>query len=168
MAAEKVHIPEVFEPDEKLPPDLVALRNFSRLLDEAIAIPGTNRRIGLDAGLGLIPWVGDVIGGVMSTAIVIGALRHRVPALVIARMILNILIDLGVGAIPFLGDVLDFFFEQNVMNMQLLLKHRDRRRPPRTTAQIAFTAGLIVFFIIAFAVGAIAAALWAITWMMRS
>ena len=33
-------IPEVIEPDEKLPPDLVALRKFAYLMDEAASTPG--------------------------------------------------------------------------------------------------------------------------------
>ena len=80
MARERVIIPEVLEPDEKLPPDLVALRKFAYLMDEAMPIPGTSRRIGLDAGLGFIPGIGDAIAALLSTWIIIGALRHRVGA----------------------------------------------------------------------------------------
>ncbi len=49
MARETPIIPEVIEPDEKLPPDLIALRKFAYLMDEAVRIPGTGRGIGLDA-----------------------------------------------------------------------------------------------------------------------
>jgi hypothetical protein len=168
MPPERVHIPEVIEPDEKLPADLVALRKFARLLDEAFVIPGTNRRIGLDAGLGLIPGVGDIVGGVLSAAVVIGALRHRVPGHVIVRMVINVLGDLLVGAIPVLGDVADFFFEQNVINMKLLLKHRDRSRPPRSTKKIFFIASLIVLLILSFAIALAIAVMSLIVWMMRS
>ena len=55
MARETPIIPEVVEPDEKLPRDLVALRKFAYLMDEAVRIPGTGRGIGLDAALGFIP-----------------------------------------------------------------------------------------------------------------
>jgi len=51
---EKVHIPEVIEPDEKLPADLVALRKFSILMDEAVGIPGTSFRFGLSSALSVI------------------------------------------------------------------------------------------------------------------
>lgn len=165
MVREKVHIPEVIEPDEKLPPDLVALRRFARLLDEAIAVPGTNRRVGLDAGIGLIPGVGDVISGVMSAWIIVGAMRHRVPVPKILRMIVNVLIDLAIGAIPVLGDVFDFVFEQNMMNMRLLMAHRNRRLPPRKTTEVAAAAIFIVILIVAFALLGTAVLVAAIFWI---
>ena len=144
--SDKVHIPEVIEPDEKLPQDLVALRKFAFYMDEAFTIPGTRIRVGIDALLGLIPGVGDVIGGVLSTWIVVGALRHRVPVRVIARMILNILIDLLFGAVPVAGDVFDFLYEENMKNMRLLERYRDRRRRPRSAASIALIAVAIALF----------------------
>lgn len=162
--ASRVHVPEVIEPDEKLPPDLVALRRFAYLMDEAIAIPGTKRRIGFDAGVGLIPGVGDIIGGVMSAWIVVGALRHRVPLRVIFRMMFNIVVDSVVGAVPLIGDVFDFLFEENVMNLQLLMRHRDRRRPPRSFAEVgavAFVFVLIIFLIaLGMAIAGVALILW--------
>lgn len=154
-------IPEVIEPDEKLPPDLVALRRFAWLMDGAVAIPGTRVRAGLDAALGLIPGVGDSVAAVLSTWIVIGALRHRVPMRRVARMMINILVDLGLGSIPIVGDIFDFFFEENVMNLELLLRHRDRTRPPRTLAQVGVTAAIMIGIVLLFAIvflGAIVAA----------
>jgi len=160
-----VHIPEVIEPDEKLPPDLVALRRFAVLMDEAVAIPGTRKRIGLDAAVGFIPGVGDIIGGIMSALIVVAALRHRVPVRKIGRMIVNILIDVFIGEIPIVGDIFDFLFEENMMNMRILMTYRDRRRAPRTTMEIAFTATMIVAFILLLSVGATIAGIAAIIWL---
>ena len=166
MPALKVRIPEVIEADDKLPPDLLALRRFAMLMDEAVAIPGTNRRIGLDAALGLIPTVGDVIAGVMSAWIIIGALRHRVPMRKVLRMLFNVVLDIIVGAVPVLGDFFDFLFEENMMNMRLLMQYRDRARPPRSIAQIAGAAmlvvGVILFVAIAVLTGTIVGALWLI------
>ena len=171
MPPDKLHIPDVIEPESKLPQDLIALRKFARLMDEAFPLPGTNIRVGLDAVIGLIPGIGDVVGGVLSTWIIVGALRHRVPARIIARMVLNICIDLLFGAVPVAGDVFDFLFEENMKNMRLLELHRDRRRPPRTTTQIAFVAALILGFIITVALllvaGFVALVLWLIAQRAR-
>jgi len=162
---EKLHIPEVIEPDEKLPRDLVALRRFAFLMDEAFAIPGTRLRVGFDALVGLIPGVGDVIGGVLSTWIVIGAMRHRVPARVIVRMIVNIAADLLFGAIPVAGDLFDFLFEENIKNMRLLEKHRDRRRPPRSTAAIALFAVSLILFVIMLSTLILAGVITLVLWI---
>lgn len=163
---EKVHIPDVVEPDEKLPRDLVALRRFAYFMDEAFAIPGTRVKVGLDALLGLIPGIGDVIGGVLSTWIVIGALRHRVPARIILRMLLNIGIDLLFGSVPVAGDVFDFLYEENVKNLRLLEKHRDRRRPPRSYPAIGFVAALIVLVVIGIAVLLAGAVIALVLWII--
>jgi hypothetical protein len=162
----EVHVPEVIEPDESLPPDLLVLRRFAHLMDDAIRIPGTKRGVGLDAALGLIPGVGDVISGAMSAWIIAGALRHRVPLPKIMRMIWNVLVDVVFGAVPVAGDLFDVFFEENVKNMQILMTHRNRRLPPRRTSEIAAAVTLITIFIVGFTLlvvgSAVAVALWLI------
>src|SRR5438132_11608618 len=108
----KVLIPEVIEPDEKLPRDLVALRKFAYLMDEAVPVPGTGRRIGVDAGLSLIPTAGEIVGGILSAWIIVGALRHRVPIRRVATMVLYVLLDMAIGLVPVLGTVFDWLFEE--------------------------------------------------------
>jgi hypothetical protein len=165
MARQRVFIPEVIEPDERLPRDLVALRKFALLMDEALPIPGTNRRIGLDAGLGFIPGIGDAIGALLSAWIIIGALRHRVPLLQVLRMVVNVLLDLFIGEIPILGDIFDIAFEENVMNMRLLMRHRDRSRPPRSFVRIAMASILVVGVIGAAAVTLVVVMVLAAVWV---
>jgi hypothetical protein len=166
MPGAKVFIPEVVEPDEKLPPDLVALRRFAYFMDEAVAIPGTRRRVGLDAALGLVPGIGDAVAGLLSTWIIIGALRHRVPLHKVARMVLYVALDITIGSVPVLGDVFDFVFEENVINLNALLRYRDRSRPPRALHEIAFSAFLVVALLAGLALlmitGVIALAIWLI------
>ena len=147
MARQTPIIPEVIEPDEKLPRDLIALRKFAYLMDEAVRIPGTGRGIGLDAALGFIPGIGDVIAALLSVWIIIGALRHRVPLRKVVRMVVNVLLDLVIGEIPVLGDIFDIAFEENLMNMRMLLANRDRSRPPRSFAGIGFAAILIMILV---------------------
>jgi len=157
-------IPEVVESDDHLPPDLVALRKFAYFMDEAVPIPGTRRRVGIDAGLSLIPGVGEVIGGLLSAWIIVGALRHRVPLRRVTTMLLYVLLDMSIGSIPVAGTIFDWLFEENVLNLNALLRYRDRTRPPRSMSEVA-GATVVVFVIILAAafilIGlAIAAVLW--------
>lgn len=159
-------IPEVIEPDEKLPPDLVALRKFAYLMDEAVAIPGTRRRVGLDAGLSLIPGLGEIAGGVLSAWIIVGALRHRVPIARVTGMVLYVLLDVSIGSLPVIGTIFDWLFEENVINLKTLLRYRDRSRPPRSAGAVAIAAIVVVAIIVGVAVlvvsGLVAAAIWLI------
>ncbi|HEX9460301.1 MAG TPA: DUF4112 domain-containing protein [Thermoanaerobaculia bacterium] len=145
-------IPEVIEPDEKLPADLVALRRFAYLMDEALPIPGMKKRVGLDAGLSLIPGIGEIVGALLSAWIIIGALRHRVPFLRIARMVLYVLLDMTLGSVPIAGTIFDWLFEENIINLNALILHRDRTRPPRSFSAIAGGAFVVITVIMAFAV----------------
>jgi len=76
-----------------------------------------------------------------------------------------VLLDLAIGSIPLLGDIFDIAFEENVMNLKLLLRHRDRSRPPRSFGAIAFVAALIVTFIAAAAVAAVIALIAFVIWL---
>ena len=152
MPDRKVLIPEVIEPDERLPRDLVALRKFAYLMDEAVPVPGTRRRVGLDAGLSLIPGIGEAVGAILSAWIIFGALRHRVPAPRIARMVFYVLLDTVIGSIPVVGTIFDWLFEENVMNINALLLYRDRTRPPRSTGSIL---GVAIFICVILTIAAI-------------
>jgi len=103
---------------------LDALASF---LDNALVLPGTNIRIGLDAVIGLIPGIGDVIMTVTSLYIVHEAWRLGTPNHLIARMLGNIAIDGLAGSIPLVGDVFDTFWRSNRRNMDLLQRHLRRR-----------------------------------------
>jgi hypothetical protein len=167
VAEPKPIIPEVIEPDEKLPADLVALRKFAYFMDEAVAIPGTRRRVGLDAGLSLIPGVGEIAGGVLSAWIIVGALRHRVPLARVTRMVLYILLDVSIGSVPILGTIFDWLFEENVINLKSLLRYRDRSRPPRGTHEVAVAAVIVIAVIVAVALLMISALFALAVWLIN-
>lgn len=110
---------------------LAALKRVDRLawlLDGAIAIPGLNRRFGFDAIIGLVPVIGDAVGGVLASWIVFEAWRLGAPARLIMRMIMNIAIDTGLGAVPIAGDVFDVMWTANRRNAALLHEYLDRAR----------------------------------------
>ena len=99
------------------------LRRISRVLDNAITIPGTKLSFGLDPILGLLPGGGDTITGGLSAYIVIEAARMGLPREVLVQMVGNILIDSFAGTIPVLGDLFDVGWKSNIKNMELLEKH---------------------------------------------
>ena len=99
------------------------LRKLSRLLDNAIAIPGTKFRIGLDPLIGLIPGAGDFIGTALSAYIVIEAARLGLPKQTLGKMVYNIVLESVVGAVPIVGDWFDFAWKANVKNIELLESH---------------------------------------------
>ncbi|MGM3306194.1 DUF4112 domain-containing protein [Anabaena sp. WFMT] len=107
------------EPDGYAP-RLKRIRQISRLLDNAITIPGTQVGIGLDPILGLIPVGGDVLSLIVSIYIIIESAQMGVPRATLIRMVANIIIDALVGAIPMLGDLFDFAWKANSYNIKLL------------------------------------------------
>lgn len=102
---------------------LARARSLANLLDSSIPIPGTRRRIGLDPILGLVPFVGDFAGALLSGYIVLAAARAGLPILGLLRMIANVAIDTLAGSVPILGDVFDAAWKSNVMNVALFEKH---------------------------------------------
>lgn len=168
MPPTSVIIPEVVEADSEIPTDLVALRRFAVLMDAAVPIPGTKRRVGLDAAIGFIPGLGDVVGGALSAWVVVGALRHRVPMPRVLKMVWNILADVALGSIPILGDVFDLFFEENIANVEILIRARDRTQPPRTLRGIAGAAAVVVALIVGASIIIASLVIVAIVWLIRN
>jgi hypothetical protein len=108
-------------------PDLQAacrrLENLARLLDSAVAIPGTNIRFGADALLNLVPGVGTLAAKLLAAWIILEARRLGVPSSTLVRMAGNVGVDLVISSIPLAGWVGDVFFRANQRNMRLLRAH---------------------------------------------
>ncbi|EJN58163.1 DUF4112 domain-containing protein [Halogranum rubrum] len=100
------------------------LHGISHLLDNAIRIPGTKYRIGLDPLLGLLPVVGDAPTTAMAAYIVVEAAYLGVPRETILRMLFNLVVDATLGSIPVVGDVFDAVWKANARNVQLLEARR--------------------------------------------
>jgi hypothetical protein len=99
------------------------LRRWSRLMDSAYRVPGTAIRFGWDPIVGLVPGVGDVATASFAVAILYHGYRLGVPAVVLARMLLNVLIDLAAGLVPVAGDIADVAWKSNSLNLALLERH---------------------------------------------
>jgi hypothetical protein len=122
--------PRIPLPDRASDADLEFLAG---LMDDRFYIPGTNIRFGLDSVVGLIPGIGDTIGGVVSSYIIWRAQRMGASNWVLLRMTGNMLFDTALGIIPVVGDIFDWKFKSNRRNLELLRRHRSQLTPPRPT-----------------------------------
>ena len=102
---------------------------MEHLLERSFVIPGVNVPVGLDALIGLVPVVGDIVTGAMGAYIVWEARNLGLPKWKLARMGLNVLFDTALGAIPVVGDAADFVFRSNTRNLKIILKHIDKHHP---------------------------------------
>lgn len=99
------------------------------LLERSFTIPGINRPVGLDAIVGLVPVVGDIITATMGAYIIWEARNLGMPKWKIWRMIGNLGVDTALGAIPIAGDAFDFLFRSNSRNLKIITKHLDKHHP---------------------------------------
>jgi hypothetical protein len=99
---------------------IARLDTLATVLDTAFILPGTNVRFGLDALLGLVPGVGDIVTTAVALYIVHEARQLGAPGHVIARMLGNVALDSVVGAVPLVGDAFDVMWRSNRRNMRLL------------------------------------------------
>lgn len=104
---------------------LARLESLAWLLDSSIKLPGLNYRVGLDAIIGLIPGIGDLVGTALSTYILVSASRMGIPRATLLRMGFNVLLEALVGLIPFVGDLFDFAWKANKRNIELIKAHLD-------------------------------------------
>jgi len=113
------------------------------LLDSSIPIPGTRLTIGLDALVGLLPFLGDLIGVLASSFILAEANRMGVGRTILARMAFNVAIEGVIGIVPIAGDVFDAAWKANQKNVRLLNAWAERPHQTRRTSGL-FLAGLTV------------------------
>ncbi|WAT17343.1 DUF4112 domain-containing protein [Aurantiacibacter sp. MUD11] len=99
------------------------------VLERSFVIPGINRPVGLDAIIGLVPVVGDVIAMAMGAYIVWEARNLDMPKWKLLRMAGNVAFDSAVGAVPMVGDLFDFLFRSNTRNLRIVKKHLDKHHP---------------------------------------
>lgn len=105
------------------------MRALEHLLERSLKVPGTNKTVGLDAVLGLIPVAGDVIAAAMGAYLLWEARNIGLPKWKLWRMAGNIAVDAAVGAVPIAGDLFDFAFRSNSRNLRIVKRHLDRHHP---------------------------------------
>lgn len=110
------------------------LDRMEYLLEHAVRIPGTNKRLGLDVLLNVLPFGGTVIAAAMGTYIAWEARNLGVSKWTVTRMAGNIGFDMLLGAVPIIGAVPDYFFRSNSRNLRLVRKWMDRHHPAEIPA----------------------------------
>ncbi len=126
-------------------PELARLESLSKLMDNQFRIPGTNWRFGLDGLIGLIPYLGDMAGFIVSGFLMRTMVKKGAGPLLMLRMLFNYVLDAIIGIIPFVGDLFDFGFKANRRNVDLLKQYyADGKAKPDATRSMAFL-GLLFF-----------------------
>src|SRR5688572_4643253 len=105
--------------DPEIEAAVARIEAISRLMDDLFEIPGTNVRVGLDAIIGLVPVIGDLISQAISSYLIWEARQLGVSRFTVARMVANSAVDTVVGIIPFAGDAFDVAFRANRKNVAL-------------------------------------------------
>lgn len=142
-------------------------RRLAQLLDAQFRLPVLGWRFGIDGILGLVPGIGDAAGLVLSSVVLLQAVRLGARGATVGRMVANVALDAVVGTVPVLGSVFDFAYKANTRNLALLERHavdpdrtsEESRRSLRRTL-IGVVVGLVVTGAVLFALVA-----WVLTWL---
>jgi Domain of unknown function (DUF4112) len=145
------------------------IRALSVLMDQSIVLP-SGYRIGLDPLLGLLPGIGDVMGGLISCYLVYEAARLGLRKRVLLRMLGNIAFDTLAGSVPVVGDIFDAAWKANMRNLRLMDANYHPAMPERSAGRIGAwilgAAGLLaagvglMFYLLAQMILAASAAFW--------
>jgi hypothetical protein len=112
------------------------LEALEHLLESALPIPGTNKRIGLDVLLDFVPGIGPTVGAGLGAYLAWEGRNLGMSKWQIARMGKNIGIDWLLGLIPFVGAIPDYFFKSNTRNLRIIKKHLDKHHPAARTIDV--------------------------------
>ena len=131
---------------------LAEVETLAWLLDNSIPVPGTGgRRLGIDALIGLVPVMGDVVSAGMGLFVVWRGSRMGLPRIVVARMLTNSAVDFLIGSIPVIGDAFDLWFKANTRNLGIIRRHLEQ--PDRSTRNEWLVLGTLVAILLAIVVG---------------
>ncbi len=110
---------------------------LERVMEGLFTLPGTNRKVGLDVMLNLVPVAGTTAAAAIGTYLAWEARNLGMRKRHVARMAGNIGVDWLLGLIPFVGAVPDFFFRSNTRNLRIIKRHLDKHHPNTATIDVA-------------------------------
>jgi len=99
------------------------------LFERSFRIPGVNVPVGLDAIIGLVPIIGDLVTTALGAYMVWEARNLNMPKWKLWRMGGNVAFDAVLGLVPSVGDAADFVFRSNTRNLKIIKKHLDKHHP---------------------------------------
>ncbi len=100
---------------------LKAAKIIARLMDNQWEIAGI--KFGLDPILDLIPWVGDVVGALISLYILSIGWKMEISTVDKIHLVWNIILDFILGFVPFIGVIFDLVYKANIRNIAILEKY---------------------------------------------
>lgn len=106
---------------------------MEHLLEGLFTLPGTNRKVGLDVVLDILPIGGNVVASLMGSWMVWEARNLGMSKTQIGRMFGNVGVDFVLGLIPWIGAIPDYFFRSNTRNLRIIKRHLDRHHPATAT-----------------------------------
>jgi len=109
-------------------PALSRIRTLSHLLDDAVRVPGTDIRFGLDPVLGVLPVAGDSASSLISLYIIFEGYRADAPSDLLAKMIGLAAIDFLIGSVPVIGPLFDAAWKNNKWSVRLLEEYLENAR----------------------------------------
>ena len=150
-------------------PQLRLAKKLSILMDSKFQGP-FGIRFGLDALLGLIPLVGDLLTTLISLFIIGLAAWSGCPIIVVVRMVINVLIENAVSLLPVLGNLFDFVWKANLKNVELF--ERAEASPDQLQRQtwiyFGFAFGLAAALMLGFVWVCIELSLLIFQWLQNS
>ena len=106
---------------------------LERIMERLITIPGTNRSVGLDVILDLVPFAGSTAGALIGAYMAWEARNLGMSKWEMSRMAGNVGVDWALGLIPWIGAIPDFLFRSNTRNLRIVKRHLDKHHPATAT-----------------------------------
>ena len=109
---------------------------LERIMERLVVIPGTNRGIGLDVILDLVPFAGSTAGALIGAYMAWEARNLGMSKWQMSRMAGNVGVDWLLGLIPWIGAIPDFLFQSNTRNLRIIKRHLDKHHPHTRTIDV--------------------------------
>ena len=106
---------------------------LERIMERLITIPGTNRGVGLDVILDLVPFAGSTAGALIGAYMAWEARNLGMSKWEMSWMAGNVGVDWALGLIPWIGAIPDFLFRSNTRNLRIVKRHLDKHHPATAT-----------------------------------